>query len=412
MTQADHLARRPELAELWRRVRRQVEQRGVTGQVKVPLEEEAQARAVSQLLARSRPWLPGDVAVVRLAQLDDALQHVGGLVTVLSSVAPLVDRRAEREQRAAAVETLWAELAASPAGQRAEVRAWLDAQRAGGRWHGAAADLEASRQVLRACLTVADVLPAPREVGLTKLAADVLGEPHALDDDDAHPAGRAILGLLEAIGDPADLTGAARRRALWAAVNVRVGALEPVRCLGLTPIGHGLLARQLRERSEAGWPQLITAVELDAVPLVIAGRVFCCENREVYEAALRELGPRCPQLVCIDGWPSVTVSRVLRGLAPGQAIHHGDFDWGGWRIARHLRVGHGVGSWRYDAAAFRALRARRPDAGTRLKGSAPAPDERDALADALVADGRGLSEELDLELLIEDLRMAAESPRR
>ncbi len=400
------LAGRPELQELWRQARRHVEARGVTGSVSVQADDPQAARALSGLLGTRRPWLAGDRRRVSLVDLDTALAGHGGLHAVLEAAGgPVHDRRAERDARQRAVDGLWEELAARPAAARPQVAGWLEVQRASGRWTGPGADLAANAQVLGDCLTVAAALPCAQERGLPKFAADWLGDPHALDDGDQHPAGRAVLGLLEALAGPSPLTGAARRRALWAAVGVRVGTLEPVRCAGLRPVGDGPLAQELRGRAAAGWPQWLSGIELAVEPLKIVGPVFCCENREVHEAALAELGPGCPQLVCVDGWPSVTVAALLDRLDPGQARHHGDFDWGGWRIARHLRLRHGVGTWRYDAGELLAARARHPGAGGPLRGSPPPASERDALAEAILADGRSLSEERDLELLLEDLRV-------
>jgi uncharacterized protein (TIGR02679 family) len=408
MSDAAALAARAELADLWAAGRRQMSWRGVTGKVTVKVVTGEQGRALTQLLGRRKPWLAGDSAIVDMAALDEALGHVDGLAAVLEAHGgPVIDRRAKRDARGAQVDTMWRELQLHPAARQDPVARWLADQRSSGRWHGPTADLEVACRVLSDCLAIAECLPVQTEVGIPKLAADVLGDPHALDADDSHPAGRAVLGLLEALTGETGLTGAARRRALWAAAGVRVGSIEPARCLGLRPSGTGLLARQLRERADAGWPQLVTSVELAAEPLRISGIVHLCENREIYEAALSQLGPNCPQLLCVDGWPSSTVTLLMDHIAPGQAMHHGDYDWGGWRIFEHMRTRHGARPWRYDAAEFVSARARHPDAGRPLNGTPPPPEDWDDLAAALAADGRGISEELELELLIDDLRSAS-----
>lgn len=114
-------------------------------------------------------------------------------------------------------------------------------------------------------------------------------------------------------------------------------------------------------------------------------------------------GTSARALICVDGWPTLTVSRLLDRLVPGQARHHGDFDWGGWRIAQHLRARHGIGSWRYDVDHYREAVAARPHARASLRGRSPGVAQRDALAGELAAIDHCVSEEQVLDQLLGDL---------
>ena len=83
--------------------------------------------------------------------------------------------------------------------------------------------------------------------------------------------------------------------------------------------------------------------------------VRICENPVVIAAAADELGSRCPPLVCVGGQPSAAGWRLLDLLAAGGAEfrYHGDFDWGGIRIASAVRQRVGQGQVALAAVAVR-----------------------------------------------------------
>jgi uncharacterized protein (TIGR02679 family) len=96
---------------------------------------------------------------------------------------------------------------------------------------------------------------------------------------------------------------------------------------------------------------------LKASPLTAVGpattwpaEVRMCENPVVVAAAADELGARCQPLVCVGGQPSAAMWRLLELLAAGGARfdYHGDFDWGGARIARTVLQRVDWQPWRYD----------------------------------------------------------------
>ena len=117
-----------------------------------------------------------------------------------------------------------------------------------------------------------------------------------------------------------------------------------------------------------------------------AGPVRICENPVVIAAAADELGSRCTPLVCVGGQPSAAVWRLLDLLAAGgaQFRYHGDFDWGGIRIASAVRRRVRLGQSRLAAVAVRPGRLRgRGGGGSRLRmprrgcpGSPASPSRR------------------------------------
>jgi uncharacterized protein (TIGR02679 family) len=131
----------------------------------------------------------------------------------------------------------------------------------------------------------------------------------------------------------------------------------------------------------------------------------------VVAAAAEELGSRCPPLVCVGGQPSAAGWRLLDLLAAGGAEfrYHGDFDWGGVRIAVAVRQRVGQGQarwrpWRYDAGAYEAAAAvhaagRLP----RLAGEPVATPWDPGLAAAMARHAVRVEEELSLDSMLADL---------
>lgn len=64
----------------------------------------------------------------------------------------------------------------------------------------------------------------------------------------------------------------------------------------------------------------------------------------------------CPPLVCTSGQTSAAVMHLLRMIisARGTLGYHGDFDWGGIRIANVLHDRVPFAPWRFDTASYLA----------------------------------------------------------
>jgi uncharacterized protein (TIGR02679 family) len=124
----------------------------------------------------------------------------------------------------------------------------------------------------------------------------------------------------------------------------------------------------------------------------------------VVAAAADELGARCQPLVCVGGQPSAAVWRLLELLAVGgaQFDYHGDFDWGGVRIARTVLQRVNWPPWRYDHQAYKAaVSAAHPL--TPLVGEPAATPWDPELASAMRHRNVRIEEELTVDRLLQDV---------
>jgi uncharacterized protein (TIGR02679 family) len=127
-----------------------------------------------------------------------------------------------------------------------------------------------------------------------------------------------------------------------------------------------------------------------------------CENPAVVLAAANALGPAGPPLVCVGGQPTAAVVRLLTHLAEaGCALHyHGDFDWGGIRIANLLWGRLPMRAWRFDT---RSYVERVPRRSAPLRGRPVAAVWDPDLRPAIERHGVRLAEEAVLADLLADL---------
>ncbi|GGY25319.1 DUF2399 domain-containing protein [Streptomyces djakartensis] len=144
--------------------------------------------------------------------------------------------------------------------------------------------------------------------------------------------------------------------------------------------------------------------------VVAAGTVHICENPAVLSAAADALGPACPPMVCLQGQPSAAALILLRDLSTRgvRLLHHGDFDWGGVRIAAALARSVPWRPWRYTEADYRAAVtavAEAPD----LTGPPAATPWDPALAVTLAECGVRVEEETVVDDLLTDLGHLAEA---
>jgi uncharacterized protein (TIGR02679 family) len=412
----------PGLRRLLRIAASRLERNGMrpTGRVRLDRLTAEEVSSLSGLLgSRWRPVLPGAGASLSLAALDDALCSSSAACTLVDAAAavqgaPLVDRRAEREVAAEARDRGWAALGRHAAlARHPRLAAWLERERTtGGALRSArAAGEQEPFAVLAAALDLLEHLPAEPPQTLARFAAARCGDPHALDRDRPLDAvlRRALAHLDGEIDPRPGSAGAEARRERYDRWGLGCDELSStVLCAGLRPSGGLPLAAALRGAAEAGEPRVVTLRELRGIDtLALGGDVFCCENPDVVAAAVEELGPRCPPLVCSSGWPSTACLRLLRALVAGGATicHHGDMDPEGVRIVDRLLVTTGGRLWRMHAADYaRAATAGAPLAARDVPADVRA--ELGPLADSLRAHGRMLREEQVIEVLLADLRAA------
>ncbi|MFF6882846.1 TIGR02679 family protein [Streptomyces sp. NPDC012421] len=395
----------PELEWLVERVRgRLVAGQPLTGAVSLATPTPGQRCAVERLLAR--PPGGGRSLAVRLEAVDAVLRRSGispdGLaaaVTALTGpVTPLAQARA-------AEEAAW-DRAYTPLGalvrDRPELAAWAARVRADGLARRLGRTPHSVHTLLTAVCAALRELPADPAVSLAAFAARVLGSAHALDD--GTPEATLTLSGIRALTGFADGSGAEWRRDAWASAGLLKDELSST-----------VLTLNLRGTPALDWwadegePAVLTLRRLIRRPLSVSAPVVrICENPTVLAAAADALGPACPPLICLQGQPSAAALALLRHLhGNGSTFHyHGDFDWGGLRIAGALLRRVPWRPWRYTAPDYRrALAVSDPELPPRALTGVPTRTPWDPdLADALAEAGIRVEEERELDLLLSDLR--------
>ncbi|WP_194908056.1 TIGR02679 family protein [Catenulispora rubra] len=389
-----------------------------------------QRRAIERLLGR--PPGRGRSLTVRLSDVDSVLKDSGicpsGLAVAVQALRGPIPVRRDVES---AAQTAW-ESAHEPLDRlvdaRPELAAWLNRARAAGLLKRQATDPSTGTELARRTAQVLALLPHP---GIVRpiLAARAVGDAHALDDGRpltalVMSAVRSLAGL--AVADTADAEG---RRHAWATVGVATDDLSS-RVLVLNippPAEEGFLTRILTLAATAGEPLVLSLRHLahltDATSTAststhdLPGTVInVCENPAVVSAAATELGPACPPLICLEGSPSVAATRILRWLMRRGASlrYHGDFDWGGTRIAAGIfalaaRTEATATPWRYDHAAYLAAVAQ--GLGTPLQFAEPRDTPWDPeLRHHIATQALRVEEEHVIETLLSDLADQSATP--
>lgn len=416
----DRLLGTPDLAWLVDRARRRMELgRGLNDSIVNNTPTEAERAAAARLLGR--PLRPARSISVPLAAVDRVLRESGawpdGLASaVVELTGPVTVRRAAEAARERAWQDAFAPLAAAVCA-RPELELWYEDLHGRGLVSRLSSGNPATAAPMLADLArVVSMLPAEDE-SLSTFAARVLADAHALDDD--RPLSTLALGAARALAGREPGSGAPWRRETWAAVGLLKDDLSSqVLALGLPGDAATATGRALAALHAAGQPAVLTLRQLarDAPePLPPGTRVFVCENPSVVAAAADRFGEDCPPLVCVGGQPSAAAVKLLSLLAHGDAalLYHGDFDWGGLRIAAGLHARIAWRPWRFDSAAYRSALNEHP--GTTplpLPSAVPAAVWDPDLPAAMIHEGRRVEEELVLADLLADLGQAAATPTR
>jgi uncharacterized protein (TIGR02679 family) len=284
---------------------------------------------------------------VGMKALSDAVETLGAdLVSMLTTAdGPLRNRPLERAATAQAAENerVQAATALAAAGvPDGSAAAWLT--RRGLPRAGSGQLLELSER----CATVWRKLPGSSSAGstvlLTVLAADALGDPHALDRGSALAA-----GVLRLLGDDMPDTAESWRTS-WEEVGV---VCDPVssRVLVLNlPLDGDAAACRLTAAAGAE-PLWLTWRSLSGPFQCAMPSVYVCENPSVLIAAADRLGGQSLPLVCMNGRPSAAAQRLLASLADnGTALHiRADNDTAGQDIVSRLQAAiTGTHLWRYS----------------------------------------------------------------
>ncbi|MGW0811287.1 TIGR02679 family protein [Nonomuraea sp. NPDC002799] len=405
------------LRPVWRALHERLSSGQQVSRVKVSGLEPGEQAAIADLLGLDR--YPGPSITLDVARLEGVLGGLDVRTVTEQIIGPLDDRRRRRAELRLEREALLDWFTAHPVVAAQPALLVLSAVRAG-------------RDLLERALAVLAALPASGRP-LAAVAADVTGDPHALDDGTRLSA--LVMKALSALYDVPAPEGAQARRALWERAGVACDALSTtVLVAGLRPAGDGDLARVLRIWD--GQASVITLAHLRDTLTVRERDVWVVENPTVLALAQRRFGTACPPMVCTSGWPNSAVIRLLRSL-PGTRLHyHGDFDGEGLRIAAYTMAKTGAEPWRMSTADYlRALEIRAPESGGASSGetggassgetggafggaahgTSPGPSSRlppgrvtdapwDAeLAPAMRSHGVAIPEELVAERLLDDL---------
>lgn len=391
----------PGLVWLVGRVRQRMARgRPLTGSVTLSDPDASQRRAAERLLGRA-PRAGGSLSV-RLDTVDAVLRRSGvspdGLAAAVVALTGPVTLRAETRDRE---ERAWEEAYAPLGTLDAELVPWAERIRGDGLVRRLARTPEAAGPLVEAAVRVLRALPVSPPTSRATFAARTLSGAHALDE--GTPLAALVLSGLRSLTGFPDGAGAQWRREAWASAGLLKDDLSST-VLTLNLRGTPPLDRM----ADAGEPAVLTLRSLTrdtpvaAVPTT--GTVHVCENPAVLSAAADAFGPVCPPLVCLQGQPSAAALTLLRGLSAQGAglLYHGDFDWGGVRIATALGRSVPWRPWRYTAAHYREAAARVTEAPN-LTGSPAATPWDPALAVALAECGVRVEEEAVLDDLLTDL---------
>ncbi len=399
---------RAETDWLIKRARQRLE-RGLplTGPVTLKDATEGQRRALEILLGR--PPGRGTSLTVQLEEIDLQLTRGGLHPAGLAGAVELLDGPVTvRSEARAAAEAAWrralvpleALIAARP-----EFAAWYGDRRT-------TALLRRQPDALAELASVLGALPA-NGVSLSKLATDTTGDAHALDA--GCPLATMVLSAIRAtwwsaLREPG--TPAQRRRALWDTAGVLVDELSST-VLVLNPhaVAGSRLSRLTDPACADGEPVVLTLRHIARHEVRLhPSRVFVCENPVVVGTAADRLGAACPTLVCVNGQPTTAAVRLLEAAhACGAAVfYHGDFDWGGIRIANLLRTRIPWRPWRFDSRAY--LGAAEKRSWRPLSGPAAVASWDPDLAGVMRDRGVRVEEEDVLEDLLADLTSVAGVP--
>ncbi|MFF5584455.1 TIGR02679 family protein [Streptomyces hygroscopicus] len=390
----------PGCAWLVDRIRRRMERaEPLTGPVTLAAPTDGERAAAERLLGRAPSG--GRSLSIRLDAVDTVLRRSGvspdGLAAaVVALTGPVTLLSDVRRREADAWHDAYTPLTEF-CSERPELADWGERVRVSGLVRRLARDPESARALLASAATALRSLPADPAVSLPAFAARTLGDAHALDD--GTPLATLVHSGVRALTGFPDGTGAEWRREAWACAGLLKDALSS------TVLAVGLRGTPALDwATDSGEPAVLTLRQLTRTPPRQAPVVRVCENPTVLATAADTYGPDCPPLVCLQGQPSAAALTLLRHLHSHRAtlLYHGDFDWGGIRIAAALLRRVPWHPWRYTTADYRAAAGRSPLAPSLTGTPATAPWDP-GLRAALSELGVRVEEETVLDDLLTDL---------
>ncbi|MFC7761199.1 TIGR02679 family protein [Catellatospora bangladeshensis] len=378
----------------------------LTGLVRLADPTPAQRSAVQKLFGR-KPGTGGGLTV-SLDALDALLREKQLAEGLAAAVVTLRGPITPAKVAAAALDDAWQRAMAplvEAVSRRPELEDWYNRTQTRALIRRLFNTPDAAEPELRQLASVLTAMPASG-VSLTTFASRTAGNAHALD------TGKPLAALAESairttwLAEPPPATGRAQhRRLLWEAVGIQLDELSStVLALNLAAAPGSYLYRFTQPALESGEPLVLTLRQLARHEAKYQPQaVYVCENPTIVAAAADELGPASPTVVCVSGQPSSAAIRLLTGLNDSAATfhYHGDFDWGGLRIANLLLARVPWTPWRFQTVDYLAAVG---DATRRLRGRPTTATWDEHLAEAIASKGVSVDEELVLEDLLSDLR--------
>lgn len=370
--------------------------RPLRGTVTLPTTDPDVRAAVAALLGR--PLGTGASMSVRLEDVDEIVRRSGAAPDLKTALALLRGPIPVAAEEVAAEQARWnralAPLDRFVRNEHAELAWFPTLLRRTGRLKMSAHSATAAEGLVTDLVRVLGALPANGET-LAAFSARVLHSAHALDAGPLRGLLQvALAGDLERSPDPGGH--------VWERVGIALdSSASSVLVHALRFDRADTTSRSVDDLVSAGRPVPVTLGMLEQGARPLASAVFVCENPSVVVAAADRLGAECSPVICVRGQPSVAAQRLLRSLREaGTTIrYHGDFDWGGIRIANLVMRRYGALPWRYrteDLVAVDLPGA--PLAGARVEASWDS-----GLSPALEARGRRLEEEQVMDSLLADL---------
>jgi len=387
------------LAWLRKRIRDRIargETAGTTVVLKNPTREQRQA--IERLLGI--PGKSGKHITVQIEDLSRIITNLGysSLEVALEELdGPIVSRAELKARDSAAWKALLEEFYEPLTETGCEPQAVEDLFVCGVLRRAAKRNHDGARKLLASAIKVLGRLhrlqQQTKRTCRAALAAELFGDSHFLD------SGQPVVTILKSLHDASECGDPE----FWNRVSVDCDATTSSVIVLNLRFKKGDVAAAINLYADAGEPCRITLNAIDRGLSPDRQDVFVCENPAVLSSASRRFGPRTKPIICTEGQPSIACQTLLAHLAAaGVRIHyHGDYDWGGIRIANFLhRHCGGFNPWRYTTADYQKL-----EGGFSLAGTACEAIWDAQLHQAMLTRGLGIHEETMLEELLSDVAL-------
>lgn len=343
---------RPELQVIWREYARRLNRGDQPETLTLNNLGNDEQQALADLLGMDR--LPGQTMRLSVKKLCKAchVDNTDPFYELAEQLAgPIVNRKTEREQQQRVKTELWQwlteNLATLPYTNSAQIDLWIEEQRSKGISYQRRHEYKIRYKQM---LAVLKRLPA-NGVSLPILAADLLGDPHALDANTA--LGRLCIDAYCALNELPRDNYSYRLRQQWEWAGVALdGVSSTVLVLGLRNSTADNHSEWLQYSADQQEPVVLTYRQIckwPALALAIGQHAVVLENPSLIEAAADAEFCNVP-VICSAGQPTLAVQTLVRQLqtSGGTVLQHADFDASGLHITRWFQQHTGTTPWKMN----------------------------------------------------------------